>query len=74
MARLKRVEGIALVRFMLKRGFTIKRQKGSHVFLSNEAGVKEVIPVHSGKELPSGLILKILKNIGIDKDDYNKDI
>jgi len=74
MTKLKRVEGAILIRFLVKRGFTVVRQKGSHVFLSRPDGAKEVVPVHAGKELPTGLILKILKNTGIDKDDYQKNI
>lgn len=74
MAKLKQVEGSVLVRFLLKRGFSVVRPKGSHVFLSNPEGVKEVVPVHAGKQIPAGLLLKILKNTGIEKDDYQQNI
>jgi predicted RNA binding protein YcfA (HicA-like mRNA interferase family) len=74
MTKLKRVEGAQIVKLLLRHGFSIQRQKGSHVFLSHPNGIKEVIPIHSGKELPVGLILKILKNTGIEKEDYNKKI
>ncbi|MCX6695447.1 MAG: type II toxin-antitoxin system HicA family toxin [Candidatus Altiarchaeota archaeon] len=74
MTKLKQVDGRQMVNFLIKRGFTLVRQKGSHVFMTNKDGVKEVVPVHAGKQLPRGLILKILKNTGIEKEDYQKRI
>jgi predicted RNA binding protein YcfA (HicA-like mRNA interferase family) len=74
MAKLKRVEGSQLVKFLVKRGFTVIRQRGSHVFLTNQYGVTEVVPVHAGQELPVGLVLRILKNTGIEKEDYNDNV
>jgi predicted RNA binding protein YcfA (HicA-like mRNA interferase family) len=74
MVKLKQVEGFVLIRFLVKRGFAVIRQRGSHVFLSRPDGVKEVVPVHAGKQLPVGLILKILKNTGIEKEDYQQNV
>lgn len=59
MAKLRRVEGKRLIKFLVKKGFKVIRQKGSHVFLAQPDGVKEVVPVHPGK---------------IDRDDYQQNI
>jgi predicted RNA binding protein YcfA (HicA-like mRNA interferase family) len=74
MAKLRQVEGSRLVKFLVKHGFTIVRRKGSHVFLSRPDGVREVIPVYAGKLLPRGLIVKILKNTGIEREYYQENI
>jgi len=47
-------------------------QKGSHTVWRHEDGRTTTIPVHPGKELPRGLIRKILKDIDLSVNDYLK--
>lgn len=59
-----------VVRFLKRRGFIAKRQKGSHLVLENlKTGFRTVVPMHSG-DLPKGLFLKILKDAGFNLKDY----
>ncbi|MDI6759283.1 MAG: type II toxin-antitoxin system HicA family toxin [Candidatus Brocadiaceae bacterium] len=59
-----------VVRFLKKKGFIEKRQKGSHLVLENPGtGFRTVVPMHSG-DLPKGLFLKILKDAGFNLKDY----
>lgn len=41
-------------------------------FGSNEDGRTTTIPVHPGKELPRGLIRKILRDVELSVEDYIK--
>ncbi len=48
------------IRFLKRRGFVEKRQKGAHLILQNpDSGYRTVVPIHAG-DLPKGLFLKIL--------------
>ena len=56
--------GKELVKKFQQAGWEIDRIKGSHYVLKN--GTKrEVIPVHSNKDLPKGLVEAIRKKTGI---------
>jgi len=52
-------------------GFVAIRQRGSHKFYRHSDGRTTVIPMHAG-DLDRSLIRKILKDIEITIDDYNK--
>jgi predicted RNA binding protein YcfA (HicA-like mRNA interferase family) len=59
-----------VIRFLKKKGFIEKRQRGSHLVLENpKTGFRTVVPVHPG-DLPKGLFLKILKDAGFNLKDY----
>lgn len=59
-------------RFLLSIGFCEIRTKGSHAIFRNAAGDMAVVPMHVGKEIPVGTLLAILKDIGMEKDDFIK--
>lgn len=46
------------------------RVKGSHHFLKHENGYCTTIPVHKNENLGIGLLLKILKDCDITKDEF----
>ena len=56
--------GKELVKKLQQAGWEIDRIKGSHYVLKNGAK-REVIPVHSNKDLPKGLAEAIRKRTGI---------
>ncbi|MDQ2751880.1 MAG: type II toxin-antitoxin system HicA family toxin [Bacteroidota bacterium] len=59
------------LKILQKKGFTIARQKGSHVILTKvEDGTKytTVVPMH--KELRKGTIRSIAKLAGLDKKEF----
>lgn len=53
-----------LLRLLKKNGWKEKRVQGSHHILEKENRI-EVIPVH-GREVPIGLLQKILKHTGLE--------
>lgn len=69
MAKLLKVTGKELIKFLSKHGFTVARIKGSHHFLRHPDGRRTVVPVHSGETIGPGLFLKILRDVQLSKDD-----
>ncbi len=53
-----------------KAGFYQKRRKGSHSFWAHPDGRTTVIHIHPGKELPIGMINKILTDIEMSVEEY----
>ncbi len=52
-----------LLKLLLNNGWKVDRIKGSHHILKKGNKV-EVIPIH-GKDIPKGMLHKILKNTGL---------
>ncbi len=69
-AKLRMVDAEKVIKVLTKIGFEVKRQKGSHVILKNAAGTVIVVPVHPGENIGRGLLLKIIRQSGITKDEF----
>lgn len=63
------LSGRELIRLAQDRGFVVLRQKGSHVILMKGSQIT-VIPLHGNKPLKKGLVLQILKDLGISRDEF----
>jgi len=61
------LSGSQVIKLALDKGFVVERQKGSHVILSNGSKIV-VVPVHGQKPLKKGLLLKILKDLGLSRE------
>jgi predicted RNA binding protein YcfA (HicA-like mRNA interferase family) len=59
-----------VIKALSKLGFKIARKHGSHVVLKHPDGRLTVVPVHSGEEIGSGLLLKIIKDTGLSKEEF----
>ena len=57
--------GKELVKTLQKNGWTIDRIQGSHHIMIKYGHKPVSIPVHSGKDLPVGLLNKLLKDTGL---------
>ncbi|MCY7352714.1 MAG: type II toxin-antitoxin system HicA family toxin [Cytophagaceae bacterium] len=58
-----------VIKLLEKRGFVLKRVKGSHYLYQHpETGRFTLVPFHT-KDLPIGTYHGILKQAGIDKND-----
>ena len=66
------VDGKELIRILIKKGFEIKRQKGSHVQLEDNMGRRVTVPLHPGRKIGRGLLRKILRDAEISKKDFEK--
>ena len=56
-----------LLRLLKRNGWKVKRIQGSHHILEKDNQI-EVVPVH-GKEVPTGLLQKILKRTGLEQEE-----
>jgi len=64
------VSGPKLVRALVRAGFVVLRQRGSHVSLekkTRDGNWRTVVPLH--RELRPGTLGDILKQSGLSKDD-----
>lgn len=65
MSRLRPVEARRLVAFLQRQGYVVVGQSGSHVKLRRGDSVL-VVPAHARSPVKAGLVLKILKQAGLD--------
>ena len=72
MPKLSPIGGKNLVSILKKQGFVQVRQKGSHVRLEHPDGRKTSIPVHPGESVGKGLLRKILRDVVITPEQFNK--
>ena len=59
---------------LLKLGFSVARQKGSHVFYRHPDGRTTTVPNHLGRDLPRPLVRKILQDIGLTPDEFSDEL
>jgi predicted RNA binding protein YcfA (HicA-like mRNA interferase family) len=64
------IEPIRLIKILERKGFKTARQKGSHVILINDEKIRIVIPMHPGKDLKPGLYRAILREAGINREEF----
>ncbi|HOZ35654.1 MAG TPA: type II toxin-antitoxin system HicA family toxin [archaeon] len=71
MSELPIVSSLKLTKVIIKLGFKEIRQKGSHKIFSHSDGRLVVIPMHSNKPVPEGLLNKIIKqDLRLSKDEF----
>ena len=59
--RLPLIKARELLKFLEELGFKPVRMKGSHVRLKSEDGRVTTVPIHGNKEIPRGLLRKIIR-------------
>lgn len=69
MAKLPNVSAQALIKALEKIDFRAVRQKGSHVRMKHEDSRVVTIPMHAGKTIGKGLLLKILRDADLTKEE-----
>ena len=72
MSRLPRLRGREVLAALKRAGFVVLRVKGSHHFLKHSDGRATVVPVHSGEQIGTGLLLKILGDIELTRDEWDE--
>ena len=72
MPKITPIDPYKLIKLLSKLGFKPIRQRGSHIILMNEQGVRIVVPVHPGKKIKPGLIRIILTEAGLTREKYLK--
>jgi predicted RNA binding protein YcfA (HicA-like mRNA interferase family) len=61
MPRLPVFKGKELIKFLEHLDFQVTRTKGSHSRLKSDDGRVTSVPVHGNKEIPRGLLRKIIR-------------
>ncbi|MBW2099980.1 MAG: type II toxin-antitoxin system HicA family toxin [Deltaproteobacteria bacterium] len=60
-----------LIKKVMKLGFKKVRQKGSHIRFVHSDGRKTTIPDHGNKDVPHGLLMKIIRyDLEMDTKDF----
>jgi len=61
------------IKVLHKLGFHEDRQKGSHlIFLNPQTNQIVTVPIHKGRDLGKAIVLGILKDIKINKNEFLK--
>jgi len=72
MTKLPSLTGKEIVSILKKAGFEAERQRGSHVFLRHSDGRATVVPIHQGETIGIGLLIKILRDVDMTKEEFYK--
>lgn len=71
MSKMPRVSGQETVNALGKVGFYVRRQQGSHIILRrDDPFAQTVVPNH--RELDTGTLRAIIRQVGIGVDDFIK--
>jgi predicted RNA binding protein YcfA (HicA-like mRNA interferase family) len=68
-SKLPTLTGEELIAALQKIGFVVIRQKGSHVRMKHSDNRVVTIPVHARQAVGKGLLLKILRDADLTKDE-----
>ena len=75
MVKLKRVSGKEVVKTLERMGFFQARQRGSHVVMKKvlpTGSIGCVVPMH--KEIATGTLLGLLKQVNVSPADFEKNL
>lgn len=72
MPKLSPIRARELIAILEKQGFQKVHQKGSHVRIKHPDGRRTSIPVHSGEKVGVGLLRKILRDVRISRNEFEK--
>ncbi|MDC8450129.1 MAG: type II toxin-antitoxin system HicA family toxin [Nitrospira sp.] len=74
MNRLPIVDSKKMEKVLLRLGFAIVRQKGSHVFYRHPDGRTTTLPHHQGSDLARPLIREILREIDCTPERFRHEL
>jgi predicted RNA binding protein YcfA (HicA-like mRNA interferase family) len=69
MSRFPATKAKRVLAALLRRGWTIKRQTGSHRTLARDGWQDIVFAFHDGDEIGSGMLSRIAKTSGLKPED-----
>ena len=72
MSRLPRVTGKRLVAAPAKAGFECVRVKGSDHLLKHADGRRTVVPVHASEDIGPGLLMKIIRQCEMTREEFER--
>ncbi len=72
MSKLRPLKSGEVIRAIKKLGFTLIRQSGSHAVFRHPDGRWTTIPIHKGKDISKGVVRKILANLELTMEEFEK--
>ena len=72
MPKLRPAKPQEIIRILEKQSFIFIRQSGSHCVYRHPDGRWTTVPIHKGKDIGKGLLHKILKDIDIGIEEFEK--
>ncbi|MBN1166427.1 MAG: type II toxin-antitoxin system HicA family toxin [Methanospirillaceae archaeon] len=73
MTRLPPLKTTQILSILKDAGYVCDRKKGSHqISYHPDTGRRVVVPIHPGREIPSGTLHEILRQAGITREDVMK--
>ena len=72
MSKLKPISPKKLLKIIQQMGFEKIRQNGSHNFFRHPDGRSTVIPIHPQEDIGRGLLIEILKDIELTRQEFQK--
>lgn len=72
MAKLAPIKPRELFRVLKELGFEMVRQRGSHTIWKHADGRFTVVPVHGAEEIRRGLLRKILDDLQVSVEEFEK--
>lgn len=69
MSQLPSVTGRQVINALGKVGFEVARIRGSHHILIHSDGRRTVVPVHSGETIGRGLLMQILRDCQMTREE-----
>ena len=73
MAKLPRISGKDMVRFLEQQGFSVIRTRSSHHFMERK-GKQTTVPVHGNRPLKIGTLRGILRDIGMSPEEFEQQL
>jgi predicted RNA binding protein YcfA (HicA-like mRNA interferase family) len=70
MSQLPSVTGRQVINALGKVGFEVARIRGSHHILIHNDGRRTVVPVHSGETIGRGLLMQILRDCQMTREEF----
>ncbi|MBY0527202.1 MAG: type II toxin-antitoxin system HicA family toxin [Gemmataceae bacterium] len=68
--KLPALTGEEVIRALERAGFAVVRVRSSHRFLRHPDGRTTVVPVHAGETIGPGLMSKIFRDCGLDREQF----
>jgi len=72
LSRLRPAKPEQIIKVLKKLEFVKIRQSSSHAVFRHKDGRWTTVPIHKGKDVGKGLLRKILKDINISVDDFER--
>ena len=68
--KLPSLTGVEVIKALERGGFVVERTRSSHHFMRHADGRTTLVPVHAGETIGPGLMSKILRDCGLDGENF----